>query len=696
MDLQEDTALVAAFFHFLLHGNHGKLHDICGRALDGRIHGHTFSQGPAHEILAMNVRQLTVAAEEGGGPAGFLGLLDHVIHEAVDLRIASVVLIDVVLRFFRRDAKLLRQAKGADAVDDAEVYRLRVASLLRRHILEGDAQDFRRCAPVDVLAAAESPDETFVAAHVGQDAKLHLGVVGGNKGIVSLAGHEEGADLPAFFCADRDVLQIRIRAGKSAGGGDSLIEGGVDAPRFPANQKRQRVEIGGNQFRQRAVAKDFLHEGIVHGQIFQDVRGGGVAGLGPLPGRKAQLFEKDDAQLLGRIDIERLAGFGVNISYKRADLLLHAFLHFLPAGLVRSDAGLLHGSQHLHQGTFHGLIEHCHAIVVQFLSARFVNGEQERRCETAFLFEGFQLIRIHCHRAIQSRHIRKRIGHAGGIQEIGSNGDIEERKISAWEIGLHERFRVHRHHNRCVRKGFGESFILIGLGEEYMVSFGDANFLSGMERRRAGQGCKEGCCLSGKAFALPRHNFCQGRAAFFFLFFCQLLETRQRCELGEQIDAQLFEKLLHLGAMDRLLHFLQAALHGHVSLDGGQPVRQVSHVFVRRQLFPESSFDFVYVRIDFIQRAVLGNQFQCRLLTHAGDAGDIVRRIAHEGFHIDHLRRRDVVLLFHRSRRHGCHLGDALLREVHRSAVAGKLQRIAVASDDVDRHFLLITKRERP
>ena len=229
-----------------------------------------------------------------------------------------------------------------------------------------------------------------------------------------------------------------------------------------------------------------------------------------------------------------------------------------------------------------------------------------------------------------------------------------------------------------------------------MVSFSDANFFGSVERCCACQGCKDGCCLSGKAFALPRRNFCQGRAAFFFLFFCQLLETRQRCELGEQIDAQLFEKLLHLGTMDRLLHFHEAALHGHVSLDGGQPVRQVSHVFVRRQLFPEGSFDFVYVGIDFIQRAVLGNQLQCRLLTHAGDAGDVVRRIAHEGFHIDHLRRRDVVLLFHRSRRHGCHLGDALLREVHRGAVTGKLQRITVAGDDVDRHLLLVAKRERP
>ena len=139
MDLQEDAALVAAFFHFLLHGDHGELHDICGRALDRRIHSHALSQGPAHEILAMNVRQLAVATEEGSSPTGFLGLFDHVIHEAVDFRIAGIVLIDVVLRFFRRDAKLLGKAKGADAVDDAKVYRLRVASLLRRHVLKGNA-----------------------------------------------------------------------------------------------------------------------------------------------------------------------------------------------------------------------------------------------------------------------------------------------------------------------------------------------------------------------------------------------------------------------------------------------------------------------------------------------------------------------------------------------------------------------------
>ncbi len=242
----------------------------------------------------------------------------------------------------------------------------------------------------------------------------------------------------------------------------------------------------------------------------------------------------------------------------------------------------------------------------------------------------------------------------------------------------------------------GEGLILVGLGEEYMVSFGDADFLGYMERCCSYQGGKEGRRLSSEAFALPRRNFCHGCAALFFLFLCQLLETRQRCELGKQIDAQLFEKLLHLSAVDRLLHFFQRAFHRHVSLDGGQPIRQVSHVFIGRQLFPEGSFDFIYMRIDFIQRAVLRNQFQCRLLSHAGDAGDIVRRIAHESFHINHLGWRDVVFLFHRCRRHGRHLGDALLREVHRGALACRLQHISIAGDDVNRHLLLVAKRKSP
>ena len=87
----------------------------------------------------------------------------------------------------------------------------------------------------------------------------------------------------------------------------------MNAARFLTDELRQRFEVGGDQLRERAVAKDLPHKGIADRQILQHVRSGRVAGLRLLARRHPQLLEEDMSELFGRIDIEWFPCLGVDI-----------------------------------------------------------------------------------------------------------------------------------------------------------------------------------------------------------------------------------------------------------------------------------------------------------------------------------------------------------------------------------------------
>ena len=103
------------------------------------------------------------------------------------------------------DAQILSQAEVGDAVDDAEVHGLGRAALLLGHLLEGGVEHLSRRAPMDVRPGVEGVDQVFVAADVGEEPKLDLGIVRTHQH-VSRGGHEGFADLPSLRGADRNVL----------------------------------------------------------------------------------------------------------------------------------------------------------------------------------------------------------------------------------------------------------------------------------------------------------------------------------------------------------------------------------------------------------------------------------------------------------------------------------------------------------
>ena len=80
--------------------------------------------------------------------------------------------------------------------------------------------------------------------HMGEYAQFDLAVIGTNQ-LFAFGGHKSGADTPAIISAHRNVLQIRIRGRKPAGGCRSHRIGGVHTPGFRIDKFGKRIGVGG-------------------------------------------------------------------------------------------------------------------------------------------------------------------------------------------------------------------------------------------------------------------------------------------------------------------------------------------------------------------------------------------------------------------------------------------------------------------
>ena len=80
---------------------------------------------------------------------------------------------------------------------------------------------------VDILGTLISLDQALIAGHVGQHAQLDLGIVGVQEH-ETLPRDKHLPDLPSQLHADRNVLEVRLRAGDTAGRRDGLVKAAVD------------------------------------------------------------------------------------------------------------------------------------------------------------------------------------------------------------------------------------------------------------------------------------------------------------------------------------------------------------------------------------------------------------------------------------------------------------------------------------
>ena len=96
---------------------------------------------------------------------------------------------------------------------------------------------------VDILGSLICLDQTLIAGHVGENAQLDLGVVGIQEQ-ESVPRDKDLPYLPSKLHADRNVLEVRLRAGDPACRRDRLVKAAVD-PAILFDICSQTVRVGG-------------------------------------------------------------------------------------------------------------------------------------------------------------------------------------------------------------------------------------------------------------------------------------------------------------------------------------------------------------------------------------------------------------------------------------------------------------------
>ena len=191
------------------------------------------------------------------------------------------------------------QAVGAESVGQSVGHRFDPAAQLGRHLVDRHPERARADEGVQILPGSERLDESGVLGQVRHDPHLDLAVVGGHQLRIPVTHTERVADTAAGLGADRDVLQVRVGRRQSAGGGDGLVERGVDAA-VGGSRLQQSID-GDLQSGDVAMGQQMLEErmcGLVE-QRLQGVGIGGVASLGLLGLRHLQLVEQHHLQLFG-------------------------------------------------------------------------------------------------------------------------------------------------------------------------------------------------------------------------------------------------------------------------------------------------------------------------------------------------------------------------------------------------------------
>lgn len=139
----------------------------------------------------------------------------------------------------------------------------------------------------------------------------------------------------------------------AAGGGDGLIEGGVDAA--VVGYRLEQAVHGDLEAGRVAVFEQVLQERVLRllVEAFERVGVGGVAGLGALGLRHIEFVEQHHLQLLGRAEIDLLADHRVGGIGGLGDPVGEFALQLLELVGVDRDSGLLQIGEHGQQRQFH-------------------------------------------------------------------------------------------------------------------------------------------------------------------------------------------------------------------------------------------------------------------------------------------------------------------------------------------------------
>ena len=361
VNLQHHAALKALLLQLFRHADHGQFDDIGRCALDGGVHGIALCQGTDGGVAGADVRQVAAAAEEGFHKSVFPGEGDAVVNEAADGRESLEVTVYQFLGGASAQVQPLGQAEGGDAVHDAEIGRLGHAALLPCHFFHRDAEYLGGGGGVHVHPVPKSLRKVGVAAQVGHDAKLYLGIVRAYDEPVRNARNEGLANFFSPLCAHRDVLQVGIGTGQAAGGRKGLVERSVHTAVLLGDIRRKGLYVSGKQLFHGAEFQNLVHDGmpVRNGHQRGFVRG--VLRLVPALfglGVQFQFVKKEVSHLSGGGNVQRrFIGHFPDAGLPFRQLFAKAVGKFLQAGQVHLHAVPLHLGKHLGQRLFHGLIK---------------------------------------------------------------------------------------------------------------------------------------------------------------------------------------------------------------------------------------------------------------------------------------------------------------------------------------------------
>ena len=201
---------------------------------------------------------------------------------------------------------------------------------------------------------AKAAAEVLVAGVVGQHAQFDLRIVGRQQDPAPLPRHKGRADLPAGLGPHGDVLQVRVAGAEAPGRGHGLMERGVDAARAWMDHLRQGVHVRPLELRVLAVLDDLRRQRVRPGRAPPERRRRcwDRSSSRERTGSFCSV-EQDLLELLGRGDVERMPGQGVDLLLQRLELAGEPAAQFGQAAAVHADAVVLQLHQHLDQRHLH-------------------------------------------------------------------------------------------------------------------------------------------------------------------------------------------------------------------------------------------------------------------------------------------------------------------------------------------------------
>ena len=508
---------------------------------------------------------------------------------------------------------------------------------------------------MDIHPVAEGFHQVLVLAEVRHDAEFDLRVVGRYDHPFRRPRNEGLADFLAALGADGDVLKVRVGAREPAGGRKRLVERRMDTAVHLRYIGRERLDVGGQQFLDGPELQDLVHDRMPVRDGEEGGFVGGILAAGALFRLRVQseFVEEDVTHLLGGGNVQS------RLVHQFTDVGL-PFRHFAAESLretvqllqVHLHAGALHLGEDLCQRFFHVVIEP--GAVAEFfpdlLSQQGKDGRLADAGVPAFLgnlvkeraradlgrrlfqfhvqvtpgqdVHGVTLLRVH------------QVVHQGDVVPFPLKCDarvVQQVRLQFEVVAVFVDAAVFQDVPDAVDPVAGNGAGLLPTAEDEPLDGGEDPVAVTLRDEAAVASRTDGL------YDLIDRNLIDNE-------FLPLLGGRGRADMGDEplegVELVFFEKVRDGGGEVHVqAHVLRRRFQRDVGLDRDQFLGEPDMVPGLFELRLLAGGEFAEMGIDVLDAAVLGHQFPGTHFTHALHAGDIVRRIAADGQHVDDLDR---------------------------------------------------------